>query len=52
MVDAADSLYAEFQQSGVQITRAIEDSSYGMRDFDIADADGNSLGFGQPIESR
>jgi uncharacterized glyoxalase superfamily protein PhnB len=46
-VDDIDALYAEFQRAGVTITRAIEDSSYGRRDFNIADADGNTIGFGQ-----
>jgi uncharacterized glyoxalase superfamily protein PhnB len=50
-VDNVDSLYAEFQRAGVRITRAVEDSSYGGRDFNIADADGNTLGFGQPIKA-
>jgi uncharacterized glyoxalase superfamily protein PhnB len=49
-VDEVDALYAEFQQAGVRITRPIEDSSYGARDFNIADVDGNTLGFGQAIE--
>ena len=46
-----DALYAEYQRAGVRITRAIEDSSYGNRDFNIADADGNGLTFGAPIAS-
>jgi uncharacterized glyoxalase superfamily protein PhnB len=50
-VDDADALYAELQRAGVVVTRAIEDSSYGMRDFNIADADGNNLGFGQPTQA-
>ena len=48
-VDGVDALYAELQKASVPVTRAIEDSRYGMRDFNIADADGNTLGFGQPI---
>ena len=51
-VDGIDALYAELQKTGVRVTRAIEDSSYGMRDFNIADADGNTLGFGQPIDRK
>jgi uncharacterized glyoxalase superfamily protein PhnB len=51
-VEDAGALYAEFQKAGVKVTRAIEDSSYGMRDFNIADLDGNSLGFGQPIATK
>jgi uncharacterized glyoxalase superfamily protein PhnB len=48
MVTDADRLFAEFQAAGAHVTRAIENSSYGMRDFNIADPDGNTLGFGQP----
>ena len=40
------------QSAGVRVTRAIEDSGYGMRDFTIADADGNNLGFGQSIGGK
>jgi uncharacterized glyoxalase superfamily protein PhnB len=47
--EGTDALYDEFQRAGVRITRAIEDSSYGARDFTIADADGNTLTFGAPI---
>jgi uncharacterized glyoxalase superfamily protein PhnB len=36
--EGADALHAEFQQAGVRITRPIEDSNYGARDFTIADA--------------
>jgi uncharacterized glyoxalase superfamily protein PhnB len=47
--EGADALHAEFQQAGVRVTRPIEDSNYGARDFTIADADGNTLTFGAPI---
>jgi uncharacterized glyoxalase superfamily protein PhnB len=50
-VDDADAIWAEVLKAGVHVTRPIEDSSYGMRDFNIADPDGNTLGFGQPIEN-
>ena len=51
-VDEVDALYAEFERAGVTIARPIEDSSYGMRDFNVTDADGNILGFGQTIEGH
>ena len=51
-VEGADALYAELVSAGVRVTRAIESSTYGMRDFTIADPDGNSLGFGQPIQVK
>jgi predicted enzyme related to lactoylglutathione lyase len=49
-VDDADSVWQEVQKAGVRVLRSIENSSYGMRDFNIADPDGNTIGFGQPIE--
>lgn len=49
-VNGVDALYAELQKAGVRMTRAIENSSYGMRDFNVADPDGNTIGFGQPID--
>jgi uncharacterized glyoxalase superfamily protein PhnB len=52
IVDDADAIWAEVQKAGVRVTRAIEDSSYGMRDFTVADPDGNNLGFGQTIEAK
>jgi predicted enzyme related to lactoylglutathione lyase len=51
-VDDADSLWAEVQKAGVRVMRPIENSSYGGRDFTIADPDGNTLGFGQPIDNE
>jgi len=49
-VDDADFVWQEVQKAGVRVLRPIENSSYGMRDFNVADPDGNSLGFGQPID--
>ena len=51
-VDDADSVWAEVQKAGVRVTRPIENSGYGMRDFNIADPDGNNVGFGQTIEEK
>jgi uncharacterized glyoxalase superfamily protein PhnB len=51
-VEDADSVWAEVQKAGVRVTRPIEDSSYGMRDFNIADPDGNNLSFGQTTEEE
>jgi catechol 2,3-dioxygenase-like lactoylglutathione lyase family enzyme len=47
-----DTLYAECQSRGVAILHELRDESYGMREFMIADPDGNRINFGQPIESR
>jgi uncharacterized glyoxalase superfamily protein PhnB len=46
-VDDADAVWAEVQKAGATVS--IENSSYGMRDFNVADPDGNILGFGQPM---
>jgi predicted enzyme related to lactoylglutathione lyase len=51
-VDDADAIWSVVQQAGVRVLRPIEDSNYGMRDFNIADPDGNTLGFGQSIDGR
>ena len=51
-VDDADSVWAEVQKAGVRVLRPIENSAYGMRDFNVADPDGNTVGFGQPIARR
>jgi uncharacterized glyoxalase superfamily protein PhnB len=51
-VDNVDAIWAEVQQAEIRVTRPIENSGYGMRDFTIVDADGNNLGFGQSIERK
>lgn len=37
------------RQRGAKILNKIADQEYGMRDFDVADPDGNNLCFGEPI---
>jgi uncharacterized glyoxalase superfamily protein PhnB len=49
-VTGIDALYAELTRSGVAIRVPIGDRPYGMRDFSIADASGNVLDLGEPIE--
>jgi len=44
-----DTLYAGYQQRGVTILHPLRDESYGMREFMIADPDGNTINFGQPL---
>jgi len=44
--DQVDEYYGEIQNRGVTITSAIANHSYGMRDFQISDMDGNLIGFG------
>lgn len=45
----ADALYQELQSRGVKITREIENTDYGCRDFDVQDNSGYILCFGQDI---
>jgi uncharacterized glyoxalase superfamily protein PhnB len=49
-VDGVDALYRAFHEAGVTFIRAIENASYGARDFTIADVDGNNLSFAQPLD--
>jgi len=46
-VDDVDAMFADVQNRGVVIDRAIEDQDYGCRDFDSRDPDGHLIGFGQ-----
>jgi predicted enzyme related to lactoylglutathione lyase len=48
-VDDADALYAEFQSSGVKITRPICDQPYGCREFDVEDCNGYRICFGADL---
>ncbi|MHC4042156.1 bleomycin resistance protein [Bradyrhizobium sp. 23AC] len=44
-----DQLYAELSGRGARPINQPENRDYGMRDFDIVDADGNQLTFGMGI---
>ena len=50
-VDDVDALYAEFVARGTRIIAPPQDYAYGMRDFDLADFDGNRLTFGMEPKS-
>ena len=41
------ALFQELQDRGANITRPIEDTVYGMREFEVTDPDGNVLCFGE-----
>jgi catechol 2,3-dioxygenase-like lactoylglutathione lyase family enzyme len=41
-----DQIYAEVSARGARLLNRPEDRDYGMRDFDVVDADGNQLTFG------
>jgi uncharacterized glyoxalase superfamily protein PhnB len=49
-VSDVDGLYEELKGRGAQLLNAPKDYPYGMRDFNVADLDGNELCFG--MESR
>ena len=49
-VTDVDALYSELQSKGARTLKEPKDYSYGMRDFDIHDLDGNQLCFG--MESK
>jgi uncharacterized glyoxalase superfamily protein PhnB len=49
-VEDADALCAEFSAKGVEIVRALEDTFYGSRDFDVRDPDGHIIAFGHDLE--
>ena len=45
-----EALHAEFEARGAPITRPIEDTVYGMREFEVTDPDGNVLCFGEDAD--
>lgn len=45
-VDDVDALHAELVQRGAKVLKAPKDYDYGMREFDVADLDGNKIFFG------
>jgi catechol 2,3-dioxygenase-like lactoylglutathione lyase family enzyme len=49
-VDNVDALHAELVKRGAKVLKAPKDYDYGMRDFDVADLDGNMIFFG--MESK
>ena len=48
--DNVDALYEELRSKGANVLQAPKDYPYGMRDFSVADPDGNQLTFG--MESK
>lgn len=46
IVDDLDALHADLQKRGARILKAPANQPYGLRDFDVADLDGNMLFFG------
>jgi len=49
MVSDAQTLYDLLAKANVRIVKGIRDAEYGLRDFVIADPDGNRIDIGQKI---
>jgi uncharacterized glyoxalase superfamily protein PhnB len=45
-VTGVDALYRELEERGAELLNEPQDYPYGMRDFNVADPDGNELCFG------
>jgi catechol 2,3-dioxygenase-like lactoylglutathione lyase family enzyme len=45
-VGDVDAMHAELVARGARVLQAPQDYGYGMRDFNVADLDGNQLTFG------
>jgi catechol 2,3-dioxygenase-like lactoylglutathione lyase family enzyme len=45
-----DALYSDYAAKGVSILHELREESYGMKEFLIADPDGNQINFGEPVE--
>ena len=50
-VSDVDALHEELRSRGANVQKAPQDYPYGMRDFDVADLDGNHLSFGMESKS-
>ncbi len=51
-VDDVDAIHVELARRGAKILGAPMDSSYGMRDFNVVDPDGNQLTFGMALAKK
>lgn len=49
-VDDVDALHADLVRRGARVLKAPADYAYGMRDFDVADLDGNTIYFGTELK--
>lgn len=45
------ALASEFEGRGIILTRAITDTVYGMREFEVTDPDGNIICFGEDLDT-
>jgi catechol 2,3-dioxygenase-like lactoylglutathione lyase family enzyme len=51
-VTGIDFFHDELIGKGVAMTHPLKTESYGMREFMVTDPDGNTLNFGEPVETR
>ena len=49
-VSSLDAVFAEYRASGADIQREIEETVYGMREFEVRDPDGNVICFGEDMD--
>ena len=49
-VDDVDALHTDLVKRGAKVLKQPKDHDYGLRDFDVADLDGNMIFFG--MESK
>lgn len=49
LVSDAQTLYDVLEKANVQIVKGVRDAEYGLRDFVIADPDGNRIDIGQVL---
>jgi uncharacterized glyoxalase superfamily protein PhnB len=50
--EGLDELYRDFEAKGAKITQPITVEPYNMREFWVADLDGNELVFGEPTRAE
>ena len=48
-VGKVDALHDALAAAGVAITRPVQDTVYGMREFEVTDPDGNVICFGEDV---
>ena len=51
-VEGLETLFESYRASGVPLTRPIEETVYGMREFEVTDPDGNILCFGEDLPAE
>jgi catechol 2,3-dioxygenase-like lactoylglutathione lyase family enzyme len=50
-VEGVDAFHEEFIGKGVEMTHPLKTEAYHIREFMITDPDGNTLNFGEPVET-